>query len=81
MKARVLYFAMLKEKMKSSGEECAIQEGETVRDLARRLFRDICEERFLQNSLMYGVNNSYVPADYSIQDGDEIAFIPPVAGG
>jgi molybdopterin converting factor small subunit len=30
---------------------------------------------------MYSVNADYVPADYPLGDGDEVAFIPPVSGG
>jgi molybdopterin converting factor small subunit len=30
---------------------------------------------------MTAVNESYVPADQLLRDGDEVAFIPPVAGG
>jgi len=30
---------------------------------------------------MIAVNESYATADEPLQDGDELAFIPPVAGG
>ena len=30
---------------------------------------------------MIAVNESYVSADEPLHDGDELAFIPPVAGG
>ena len=30
---------------------------------------------------MIAVNESYVNADEALHDGDELAFIPPVAGG
>ena len=81
MKVHVLYFAILKERMRSSEQDCDVQEGETVSQLARRLFHDICDESALDHCIMYGVNNAYVDKNYRLQDGDEIAFIPPVAGG
>jgi molybdopterin converting factor small subunit len=30
---------------------------------------------------MFALNESYVPADTPVHDGDRIAFIPPVSGG
>ena len=33
------------------------------------------------SSLFYSVNAEYVPPDYALRDGDEVAFIPPVSGG
>jgi molybdopterin synthase sulfur carrier subunit len=35
----------------------------------------------LRKSTMFAVNESYVPADTKVSDGDRIAFIPPVSGG
>ncbi len=29
----------------------------------------------------FAVNGSYVPSDHVLKDGDEVVFIPPVAGG
>lgn len=35
----------------------------------------------LRKSTMFAVNESYVPAGTKVNDGDRIAFIPPVSGG
>ena len=35
----------------------------------------------LRKSTMFAVNETYVPADTKLNDGDRIAFIPPVSGG
>jgi len=35
----------------------------------------------LRKSTMFAVNEAYVPADTKVNDGDRIAFIPPVSGG
>jgi molybdopterin converting factor small subunit len=32
-------------------------------------------------SLAAAVNRRYAPFDTALQDGDEVAFIPPVSGG
>src|SRR5919201_5474139 len=31
--------------------------------------------------LLYAVNRDYAPADRTLEDGDEVALIPPVSGG
>ncbi len=81
MKVHVLYFAILRERMKADEADHEVQDGETVTQLAQRLLKDVCDQEFLDHSLMYGVNNAYVDADYKLCDGDEVSFIPPVAGG
>lgn len=35
----------------------------------------------LRQSTMFAVNETYVPADTKLNDGDRVAFIPPVSGG
>lgn len=35
----------------------------------------------LRRSTLFALNESYVPADTRVHDGDRIAFIPPVSGG
>jgi molybdopterin synthase sulfur carrier subunit len=81
MKIRVLYFSVLRERLKRSEETCLLTEAKTVHELAKWLLGDICDSTFLEKSVMYGVNNAYVKANYQLQDGDEVSFIPPVAGG
>lgn len=35
----------------------------------------------LRQITMFAINERYVPADTVVNDGDRIAFIPPVSGG
>lgn len=35
----------------------------------------------LRKSTMFAVNETYVSADTKLNDGDRVAFIPPVSGG
>jgi len=74
MKVRILFFAMLREKMKTSEQVYEIEPEETVAALARRLLGS-------ETSLLFAVNHEYVPSNYKLKAGDEVAFIPPVAGG
>ncbi len=81
MTVHVLFFAMLREKMKQSEGDYEVTVGETVSHLARRLLEPVMENELLNRSLLFAVNNSYVDSEYRLQEGDEVAFIPPVAGG
>jgi len=35
----------------------------------------------LGDSRVLAVNHEHVPLDHPLQDGDEVAFFPPVSGG
>jgi len=58
-----------------------VREGLTVGELRRDLCARFPRLADYSGSLMYSVNADYVPADYPLSDGDEVAFIPPVSGG
>ena len=74
MKVRLLFFAGLRERMKVADRFEEILPQESVSKVAQRLFGT-------DQSLLFAANHQYVSRDYIIQEGDEIAFIPPVAGG
>ena len=50
-----------------------------VRDLADLLAARIPTLRTAPG--LIAVNHTYVQADHILNDGDEVAFIPPVSGG
>jgi molybdopterin converting factor subunit 1 len=81
MKIRLLFFAVLRD-IKGRGEDVVeLPEGTRAGEVWRRL-RD--EHRALRDYVqppMIAVNESYVGAEELLRDGDELAFIPPVAGG
>lgn len=54
--------------------------GLTVADVYNETIGDQVNAE-LRKSTMFAVNESYVPADTPVRDGDRIAFIPPVSGG
>jgi len=80
MSISVRLFAMLREQRGVSQLELELCEGETVEQLFARLFADE-PPRCPFESLLFAVNQAYVPADHILCDGDEVAFIPPLAGG
>jgi molybdopterin synthase sulfur carrier subunit len=75
---KVLFFAHLRDAV---GEEFLMLDasGKTVAEL-----KDDLSNRYhlpKMDTVMTAVNEEFAPDDTVIEDGDEIAFIPPVSGG
>ncbi len=81
MRVTLLYFAVVRELIGKPSETREIESGQTL----KQVFDEIAEEHpalyRLRPSLMFMVNQEYAAADLQVQDGDEIALIPPVSGG
>ncbi len=75
---KVLFFAHLRDAV---GEEFLKVDatGKTVGDLKAELALNYDLPKL--DTVMTAVNEEFVQDDEVIQDGDEIAFIPPVSGG
>ena len=74
----VYYFAALRERKGCDMETVEAEAGETVHQLYLRLFSDSTQERI---PVGYAVNQIFGAATHELQDGDEVAFIPPIGGG
>jgi molybdopterin converting factor subunit 1 len=81
VKVRVKFFAALHDMTGRRELDLEVREGLTVGELRRDLCARFPRLADYSGSLMYSVNADYVPADYPLSDGDEVAFIPPVSGG
>ena len=81
MKVHLLFFAVLRDRMRQSEGDFELEPGETVSQLAHRILTPVLGEKHFERSMMFAVNNEYVPRDYQPKPGEEIALIPPVAGG
>lgn len=57
-----------------------LPEGATAGAALAALARDPAAARLPARPLL-AVNQRYAPADQALRDGDEVAVIPPVAGG
>lgn len=77
MPITVKYFASLREQCGAERELEAPESGATVADVWARAGN---AEPMPENVLM-AVNLEYVGADHPVEDGDEVAFFPPVTGG
>lgn len=80
MTVTVLLFASYAEKLGTSRLELTLPEGATVAHIIRALQR-LPGSSALPPSPLVAVNFAYAPASAVISPGDEVAIIPPVAGG
>ena len=81
MTIRLLYFASFREAAGTDEETRSVAEGTTVGALWEELRAAV--PLFAKYSSMpaAAVNCEYVPAGRALAENDEIAFLPPVAGG
>lgn len=81
MKVRLLYFAVLRDIAGRDAEELALPDGTTARDVWLTLRGAHAKLAAFQQPPLSAINESYASPDTILRDGDELAFIPPVAGG
>ena len=81
MNVRVLYFAVVRERVRSEGETIAIAAGATAGDAWFEVARRHPEIAGLRGAVKIAVNEEIVGDERVLAEGDVIAIIPPVAGG
>jgi molybdopterin synthase catalytic subunit len=87
MQVRVLFFGVLKDLLSSSGATVTLPEGATVGQLTEQLRNGIgthgsgSAEHAVWGALAVAVNREYANRSAVLQEGDEIALLPPVSGG
>jgi len=79
-KVTVQLFASYAENFGGATLELPLESGSTVADLLSRL-RLLPGASTLPDSPRVAVNRKFASADQLVDAGDEIALIPPVAGG
>jgi molybdopterin converting factor subunit 1 len=77
----VRLFAVLREKAGTSEFPLQLPEGSTVADAQGPLLERAPALREHIGRVAYAVNRSYVKPETRLNDGDELALIPPVSGG
>ena len=80
MTVTVLLFASYADALGRSSVELALEPGSTVRDMVARL-SSLPGAGSLPPKPLVAVNQRYAAADQVLRSGDEVAVIPPVAGG
>jgi molybdopterin converting factor subunit 1 len=81
MRIRLLHFATFRETLGRDEEAREVAEGTRVRDLWQALGSESAALRRFPVPPPAAVNREYVPPDTVLREGDEVAFLPPVAGG
>jgi molybdopterin synthase sulfur carrier subunit len=80
MKCRIKAFGISREIIGDRFLELELPNGYPVVDFKKELFSRYPKLLELR-SLYVAVNNEYASDDIALQEGDEIALIPPVSGG
>ncbi len=81
MKVRLLYFAVLRDIMGTAETELTLPDGTRAIDVWEAMRGAHSELSAYDHAPLTAINESYAPASAMLRDGDELAFIPPVAGG
>lgn len=81
MRVRVLYFGVLKDVFGCGDEVMELAEGAAVADVVTASRRRGLGAAGLWDSIAVAVNQEYARAEVVLQDGDEVALLPPVSGG
>jgi MoaE-MoaD fusion protein len=81
MRVRVLFFGMLKEMADKSSDWIDLPAGASVRDALERYASQTPAMKDAMASVAVAVNQQYSGAETVLNDGDEVALLPPVSGG
>lgn len=81
MHVRVRLFAIHRERAGLDHLEIELPPDSTVADLLTTVTRRVPGLDPFAATTRFAVNRAYAPATTVLKDGDEVALIPPVAGG
>ncbi len=77
MSVKVRYFASLKDSVGRSDDMVDVNGAVTVAEI----WAMANANRLMPDNILAAVNMEYVDIEHSVQNGDEVAFFPPVTGG
>lgn len=81
MKVTLRYFASWREELGRAEETRDVPDGATVGAIAALVTAGRPRLEGLRRSTLLMVNQEYAAPETALNDGDELAFIPPVSGG
>src|SRR5260370_22487717 len=81
MRARVLFFGMLKEIVGMSREDAEFPEGSDLRSVFAAYAARFPPLGNLSRSIVVARNQEFADPTTRLADGDEVAFLPPARGG
>lgn len=74
---KVLFFASLREQTGQSNLSIEWQEGMTT----EQIWQQTTRSNTMPDNVLVACNQEYCDRETRVNDGDEIAFFPPVTGG
>lgn len=77
MSVHVKYFASLREEIGRAEDSVSISGTATVEEIWHQTTGNLQRD----SRVLVAVNQEYADFDHIVQDGDEVAFFPPVTGG
>ena len=80
MKITVKFFASLREAVGADKIGLELADGTSVGDMLARLIEKYPDVKGHQN-IIIAVNRKYQNLETILQDGDEVAIMPPISGG
>jgi molybdopterin converting factor subunit 1 len=81
VRVRLLFFAVLRDITGKNEAELTLAGGTRAADVWQQLRSEHPRLADYVTPPLTAVNQSYESPDFELHDGDELAFIPPVAGG
>ena len=81
MRARVLFFGMLKDLVGRTAEDAEFPEGADLRAVFEIYAHRYPPLREMARSIVMARNQEFAELSTALAEGDEVAFLPPVSGG
>jgi molybdopterin synthase catalytic subunit len=81
MRVKVLFFGVLKDVVGKPEDLLDLAEGATVGGVFEEYARRFPPLREMAASIVPARNQEFSPVSTPVEDGDEVAFLPPVSGG
>ncbi|MCH7618587.1 MAG: molybdopterin converting factor subunit 1 [Candidatus Marinimicrobia bacterium] len=81
MKVKLLLFASLKDIAGRRDLEMELDDGSTLQQVTEKLASLYPEIGRMQNSVRIAINQEFADENIPLNNGDEIAFLPPMSGG
>ncbi|ERM99693.1 hypothetical protein AMTRI_Chr11g158330 [Amborella trichopoda] len=78
---KVLFFARARDLTGFTNTVVSVKPGCTTLDCVAELFSKFPSLREIKDSMALALNKEYAPGNTILNNGDELAIIPPISGG
>jgi molybdopterin converting factor subunit 1 len=81
MRVRVLFFGMLKDLVGTAASDIEVPEGASLASVFESFAARFPRLREIARSIVLARNQEFADPSSKLEEGDEVAFLPPVSGG